>query len=476
MKKRLLSRLSIALAAVALAATAALAGEDPAPTEDVLFMVDGRELHGQIVSESSTEIVFEFVDRVLGLKTKLRLDPEHVSHIKRDVPVKTQVQQPQRRTKRLAATSRPADEPEPLRFGRSQTENTSLDVPALYMVPMKGQMGTDIHRSIYEKVVDDIREHNPDVVIFILDSSEYPDLMIPQVEDPRESRGILMIDEYRELVSMLKDELPDVRQVMWVKDSVGFSSMLALAWDEVYMAPDARFWGLRSVIDRSGADKWSDEDVRAKMSAAISAFVKAFLEYGGHGMELADAMLWPEKKLSASFKGRQVVWALNDLGEFVVDSDDEETLALRAKTAEDLLLSQGTVDSIDDLAFLLGYREYRQSEGDGSKLVDDYVDQWRKVYEQSKDLWADYLQHQRWASGADTVKWLGRCKRDLEQIVKSMERYKAVEVRWQLDYGVNKLALEVEIEKLREQLRALKQGGRGGYGGGGGGFGSGGPG
>ena len=473
MKKRLLSRLSIGFAAVVLAATAALAGDDQAKTEDVLFMVDGRELHGQIISETSTEIVFVFVDRVLGLHTKLRLGVENVSYIKRDVLVKTDVQ-PQRK-KRVAATTRSADEPEPLRFGRSQTDSASKHVPTFYVVPMKGQMGTDIHRSIYEKVVVDIRKHNPDVVIFILDSSEYPDLMIPQVEDPRDSRGILMIDEYRELVSMLKDELPDVRQVMWIKDSVGFSSMLALAWDEVYMSPDARFWGLRSIIDRTGADKHSDDDVRAKMSAAFSGFVKAFLEYGGYGMELADAMLWPEKKLSASFKGREVVWALNTLGEFVVDNDDEKTLALRAKTAEDLLISQGTVDSLDDLAFLMGYREYRKSEGKGADLVDKYVNQWRKVYDQSKETWADYLQHQRWATGAETRKWLGKSKRDLEQIIKAMERYKAVEIRWKLDYGQSKLSLDIEVEKLREQIRALKKNRRGGYGGGGG-FGSGGPG
>ena len=93
--------------------------------------------------------------------------------------------------------------------------------------------------------------------------------MLPEVEDPRETKGILLIAEYREIVSTIHDELGDIRQVMWVRDSVGFSSLLALSWPELYMTPTARLWGLRSVIDTTGADKWSNPDVRAKMSAAI---------------------------------------------------------------------------------------------------------------------------------------------------------------------------------------------------------------
>jgi polyhydroxyalkanoate synthesis regulator phasin len=329
-------------------------------------------------------------------------------------------------------------------------------------------MGTDIHKSIYEDVVEDIKEVRPDVIVFELDSKDFPDLMIPQVEDPRDTRGVLMFEEYRELVNMFQDELADTRQVMWIKDSVGFSSMIALAWGELYMTREARLAGLRSVIDTTGADKWSDPDVRAKMSAAISAFVKAFLEYGGYGMELADAMLWPETVLSATFKGREVVWSPTGVGEYVVDSDDEMTVGFKSKIAEDLLISDGTVEDIDDLAFLLGYREYREVGEKGQDLVDDYIKRWHRVYEQTKEWWLDYQQHQGWASGGETLQWLGRAKRDLEQIISAMERYRAVEIRWQRDFGTSKFALETQVEQMKEQIRALK-GGRGGGGGGAGG-------
>ncbi|MHC4317707.1 MAG: Clp protease/crotonase-like domain-containing protein [Planctomycetota bacterium] len=472
MNTRLMDSLRLAVAAVLVAVTVpvvVLAGPDEGQTEDILYMADGRELHGQILREDTREVVFQLVDKALGLKTSMTFPLSAIARIDRDVPVAAEPVTDVHRARGPA--SRPADEEPTERFGRARPTNDNLDLPTLYVVPMRGQMGTDIHKSIYEEVVEDIKQLEPDVVIFELDSKDFPDLMIPQVEDPRDSRGFLMFEEYRELVNMFQDELADTRQVMWVKDSVGFSSLIALSWGELYMTPEARLAGLRSVIDTTGADKWSDPDVRAKMSAAIGAFVKAHLEYGGYDMELADAMLWPETLLSATFKGREVVWWPNLEGEIILDDDEESTGWFRSKVAEDLLVSDGTVENIDDLAFLLGYREYREVGEHGQGLVEDYVERWKKVFEQSREWYLDYEQHQGWAGGDETLQWLGRAKRDLEQIIKAMERYRAVEIRWQRDFGVTKFALEIQVEQMKEQIRALKQGRgatRGGGAGGGG--------
>lgn len=482
MKTRIRFALGAALAAALCTLAMALGPEAPAApaaptTEDILLMNDGRELHGQIVTENDKEIIFEYSDRVLGMKTQIRISPRDVATIKRDVPLEAKTpSQPARKAVRPAAGDKPAEEAAP-RFGKSRLGSSELMVPSFYLIPMRGQMGTDINKGIYEKVVKDIADKKPDVLVFVLDSAEYPDLMIPEAnEDPTKSPGLLLIEEYQELVSMLHDDLSKYRQVMWVKDSVGLSSLLALAWPEVYMTPSARLWGLRNVIDRTGADKWSDTDIRAKMSAAWSGFAKSFLEYGGHSMELADAMLWPDKKLSATFKGRKVIWALDDTGELVVDNDTKKTVGLRAKEAEDLLISTGTVETVDDLAFLMGYREYRQVEGGGEKLVEDYIRDWRRLYDQTKVWWGDYFQHKDWAKGDDALKFLGRSKSDLEQIINAMGRYKAVELSWQTEMGVSKVSLEVQVEKLKEQIRGLKGNRGGGYGGGagGGGMGSGG--
>ncbi|MCP4797840.1 MAG: hypothetical protein GY885_16940, partial [Phycisphaeraceae bacterium] len=43
---------------------------------------------------------------------------------------------------------------------------TESKVPVVYVVPMSGQMGTDIHPSIYDEVVKDVMEVQPDVIVY----------------------------------------------------------------------------------------------------------------------------------------------------------------------------------------------------------------------------------------------------------------------------------------------------------------------
>jgi hypothetical protein len=54
-------------------------------TEDVIYMRDGRILHGQILSEMGKLIVFEYHDQALKLKTRMNLPTEDIIEIERDV-------------------------------------------------------------------------------------------------------------------------------------------------------------------------------------------------------------------------------------------------------------------------------------------------------------------------------------------------------------------------------------------------------
>jgi hypothetical protein len=155
------------------------AGPDDQKTEDILYMVDGRELHGQILSENTREVVFELVDAALGLRSKMRFPFSAIARIDRDVPVEAD---PVADVKRSSGPATEPAEEKTGRYGRARPDNNDLDLPTIYLVPMRGQMGTDIHRSIYEKVVEDIKLVKPDVVVYELNSKDFPDLMIPQVE------------------------------------------------------------------------------------------------------------------------------------------------------------------------------------------------------------------------------------------------------------------------------------------------------
>jgi hypothetical protein len=433
-------------------------------TEDVVYMRDGRELHGQIVSETKSLIIFEYMDPTLKVKTKLTLLKDNVIQIDRDVEIKVDAV-PEQKAATAAPTSKTkAAEPE-RNYGITRAQGSIESAPSVYLVPMKGQMGTDINSEVYKRVIEDIKQLKPEIVVIELDSQDTEDVLFSA--KGREEEGLLDFDEYRLLVQLFRNELPGFRQVCWVHDSMGISSMVALAWGEMYMKPTARFGGL-IVTRQIGFDQWQDEDVRGKMTAAFMAFVKSFLESGGYALVLADAMVQPKFSLSATWKGRDVEWSLNDKGEYLVDGSDKRTTEFRAKAAEDFCISKGTAETLDDLALLLGYREFRVIDGQGEELCADYIQDWRRAYEDAKKLFLDVQQYMSWASGEDTVKYLGRAKTALERILSYIERYKAVEIRLAREFGVGKEDLTVQIEQIKERLRALKNNSaRNGTGGGG---------
>ena len=84
-------------------------------------------------------------------------------------------------------------------------------VPSVYVIPMTGQMGTDIHPSIYEDVIKDVQKTDPDIVIFRLKAADLDKNYYLPKEDRRE-RGMVLIEEYRDLVKDLHEKI-DARQV-----------------------------------------------------------------------------------------------------------------------------------------------------------------------------------------------------------------------------------------------------------------------
>lgn len=445
-------------------------------TQDIIHMRDGRVLTGKIVSEDSRQIVFRYVDPTLNLQTTITLQRRDIIEVERDVPVRGGGRDDDADFDDvidLPSDDGPVGRSRPQGLARGVAEGAADDesLPSFYVIPMKGQMGTDIHPDIYRQIIDDIRSHRPDRIVWVMNCSDQEELIMPIPEQFNPEQGIPMLDEYRQLVQLLRDQLRDIPQVMWVEDSHGISSLLALAWDNVYMSPNARLSGLGRLY--AGPDRFQNPDVRAKMMAAHLAMISSFLERSNRPLAIAEAMVVPERTLSASWRGRRVEWHLNVSGEYVVNASDKRTANFTAKTAEELGISNGTIETLDDLALLEGFREYRVIEGSADQIVTRYVENWRRAFENAQTSWRDYAQHMGWATGDQTVRYLGRARNDLARIISLMRRYKAVETRMGMHFGLSLFQLEVMEEDLRERIRVARRAGGGGRGGGGGGGGGG---
>ena len=378
---------------------------------------------------------------------------------------------PQKESPRKWIEDKDADEDESDEtYGAYRATTANENATSFYIVPMKGQMGTDVNTDLYEEMVDDIRLHKPDYLIIEIDTTiKEKDLWERDLS--RAEIGLNIIDEYRDLVNLFQDDLSDIRQVVWIKESRGISSVVAMSWKDMYMMTGAEFGGLSGLQQLFMV---ADPDVRGKFREAFMAMIKGLTIYGGYASELIDGMVRMEMSLSADWKGREVEWRLDKSGEYLVDGSENKTADFTAKVAEDLCISDGTAENLDDLALLMGIREYRVLDSKGEQIFEKYIENWRRTLENCRQWWDDYNKYMSWASGGETLQYLGRAKATLEKIIAAIRRYKAVEYRVAIELGLNEFILTTTVEVLEEQIRALRQSGRGGGGGGGAGRGRGG--
>ena len=342
---------------------------------------------------------------------------------------------------------------------------STLSTPKVYVFPMTGQMGTDISPQLVDIMIKDIKKQKPDILVMQLKSADIDRNDYLKNDDPQEF-GMPLIEEYRDMVRRIHDELPEVPQIMWIEDSVGFSSLVGLGWPNMYMKSDARLFGLQNVARLAGG--WTDPDVAAKMLAAWTGIGKGIIQVGGYPLELGDAMIFPEKMLSVKFDGRKVVWLTDTTGVWIVDGSNEGVVNFEANLAEDTMLSDGTADSLDDLMFLLGYREFTQTES-GPKLAKQYVTDWRKALERVEELAGDVEEAE------PTVQGLSKAKSSLERILAAMKQYPAVATRLRM----KTTDVQIQIDNIKKDIERVKEAekgnrGAGSSGGGGRGLGGGG--
>lgn len=348
--------------------------------------------------------------------------------------------------------------------------------PKVYTIPLRGQLGTDITPSIYRQVIEDAKAKQPDLIVLILESADYDQVEFTggAVDDPEEA-GRFDQYELRDLVNSIKEDLRHIPQVVWVKDAAGPAAVLAFAWPDFFMGEHGRIEGLMFAYLNTRHPDW---EVHRKFLAAWVGIVVGFLEAGGYDKVLGEAMIVPSKKLSVSWQGRKLIWRSDEEGTYVVDNDPKGVPAFTAKVAEDLLLSKGTASDLDDLMFMLGYREWDRSlvdgKQDGERIVSDYVKRWRDAFKKSNEAYQTYRREIGWATGgAEGLAHLGKARRALQEVLDAMNRFPAVEFRWR-QRGLTRDAVERRLLELREAITAAERGRRGGTTGGGGGMGGGG--
>jgi len=378
-------------------------------------------------------------------------------------------------------------------------ESDAEDAIKVFIVPLRGQVGTDIATDLYESIIEDIKAADPDMVIVHIDShdgknvdDEIVDIMEETGEPDQGNQSYPALKPMAELRKLFAEELPaDIEQICYVEDAMSVASLLALSFEDMYIDPDAELGGAAVVWLWMAAPVVKDSQKYGKYLRAIMGDVFGIVQYGGwdapERANMIHSLVAPERVASTTWKGRDSVWYRDLRGDFPVDSTRafdprtgpegifQATINLSGREAEQLLIAKGVADSdrfVKDILAQRGHRRFKIVGGDSVSKVEKHRASWRAAADRARENWMVF---QRMSIG-NFMYQLQAAMKALTSYTSAIKTNEAVRIRMQLErLPTNLIQLEMMRDDLKERIRNFNggggRGGPGGGGGGGGGFG-----
>ena len=348
----------------------------------------------------------------------------------------------------------------------------------IYIVPMVGQFGTDILPEIYAPIIEDIKQVDPDVIVFRLKTAalEGNEGFIDIIEGDNNARrgperDATDYNMVRDLRRQFGIELKAYDQVLWVENANGILGIMAFGWKDMVMSPEATIGDL-AVWFRMMAAAAGGPNVFGKYFDAMLGILEGVAERGGwtqpDRQPLWESMTDPRMALSTTWVGRRAIFYPNLKGDFIIDASavyPPTLLSIDAEMAEDLLVTKGIVRDVDDIGLLMGWPRY-QIVGDAKDVVDTHRKEWQELLKRAEGLWKAY---QRGIKLGD-LPGMSTAIRALRQLLATERRNPAMTMAFQqkrIPSGVQiQILLDQAIERQAE-IRRNPNSGRGGGGGGG---------
>jgi hypothetical protein len=366
---------------------------------------------------------------------------------------------------------------------------TEEEGPSVLIIPMEGQMHTDINHTVYANVADRIKALNPDLIIVEIFSRDWRSDWIqmmgqgnPWYQDPDELNRFYIAEDLLDIGKVFSVELKGIKQVAWVKDSSGPSTILALSYPTIYMSPDARLQGTYAATRRSYQIK--NVDTHGKILEFEQVHIEPLANYANRNSALLRAFIDPVELLSGSWDGKGVIWENNTNGDFIVDNGNGVP-RLSATQATEVGISRAVTPTRDAVLLAEGIREYHIV---GQDITDEVLGQyaaWRTDYDKLLEAMSNAEIYMDLANGEQTAKYLRNQMNAYKKALRILDKspgYKGghplgVALRSMAKPRIDAKTLKQWIDQIEEQLKQLRNnddGGRGGGGRGGGRPGSGG--
>lgn len=435
------------------------------PTKDIVVLRSGTVVEGIILEETATQL--KMIVMISGIEAPATYRMSEILEIQRDVPVVTD----------LPGAINPA-EADKAEWGRgvknpAAAADNSSDKPKVYRFVLEGQIigafpaiqylldsnrRDIISYTPVEKTMRDALSYNPDVIIVEMDA-EGP--------NGRGWDGGRVTEPLQPIFQELIDD-PDVRVVFWIKNAAFGAAFLPFTCPEMYFESEGFLGGIGTLDDFDiGDDLVNEKQISLRIVGQEGVAIK-----NGYDPAIIRGMARKQNWLSYRFRHGKVEFLEHEPrdidGEgWVLLTDDgkgpnkdemktrgNDVLNFNAKMAQEIGLSRGTYDDIDDLVFALGIRgEYDLIEGRAERNFTE----WRDRVELGLDRYVELnreLQNPSNSGANDTpLKKLG-VERQLYRKIRGL--LTTYEELFDPD-GTDRAGIDIQLEALREAIRRASE-------------------
>lgn len=344
-------------------AAAAPTDEAKKASIDMLILKSGKSVEGKILEETETSVKIEV--RVGTIVAQTTYAKSEILEIKRAVETnKPMPDSKAANTPGAAGTSKSTkDKKDKEDKDARLTPTGDENAKKIYFVELKGAMNIDFTKTPLERLFEDVEKVNPDVVVIKMDASATR-------VDVDTANSIFSAENSGPPIEKAIVENKR-RVVFWIERAQGGAALLPFVSQDIYFTSEGWMGGAYDLDEFSSGDKMVDE----KLISARLGHMEGFLVKGDYEPKLVKAMMRAQYWLAVKFEGGEPIYKLEkptdlELAEgWIVLTDDgkgsnkdktrvggkgDDTLTLNAEWAERLGISDGTADTLDQLADQLG--------------------------------------------------------------------------------------------------------------------------
>lgn len=332
-----------------------------------------------------------------------------------------------------AAASGPAATPAGADAPRSApgtaTEATSgSKVPNIFVLPLEGTVGIGTRHEEIEEIGKEADKYGPGQIIVLL------------IDSP----GGLVI-EGDKIHETMKDLKKRHRVVAWIKKAISAAAFTSLHCDEIYFM---RVGALGAITMFAGTKAIEGKELEAWLEKVGEA-----CEIGGRSPWIGHAMVTNAPLLSYDKdENGNVTWYNTLQGKHRL-SDEKENLTLNADNALDSGFSDGTADTVEELAKCLQLKEWKEASDVGRRIHEN----WQRTLKQCAEVKPKLLNDLQNPGGLDATAQLGNQIKALTEILKWYDKCYPGMVYEAPNLPPEKAPLERQLAEFKKQLADIKR-------------------